>query len=381
VSIAAEDVPALADFAKQHNIGMTVVGPEAPLALGIVDYFRGQGLQIFGPDAYCAQLEASKAFSKRLMQRCGIPTASALITADIDEARAYIHAHSGPLVVKADGLAAGKGVIVCDTAAQAEAAARAMLEERIFGEAGATILLEERLTGREISVLAFCDGQAVHIMPVARDYKRAFDNDEGPNTGGMGAIAPAPDVSADVINEVVERVIMPAVKGLAADGHLYVGVLYAGIMLTQSGIMTLEFNCRFGDPETQVILPLLRTDLLSIAQACTTGTLASTQITWHEAHSAAVVMASGGYPGSYETGFRIEGLAASTQDGVVFHAGTRATPEGHVVTSGGRVLAAAATAPSLAQALSAAYAIIGGLHFHGAHYRRDIGRIRQVQDT
>lgn len=381
VPIPADDLHALADFARQHNIAMTIVGPEAPLALGIVDHFTARGLRIFGPDAYCAQLEASKAFSKRFMQRCGIPTAQALITADFDEARAYIHAHPGPLVVKADGLAAGKGVIVCDTAAQAEAAAHAMLAERIFGAAGATILLEERLTGREISVLAFCDGHSIHTMPVARDYKRALDADEGPNTGGMGAIAPAPDVSAELVSDVEQRVIIPAVAGMAAEGHPYTGVLYAGIMLTQAGIMTLEFNCRFGDPETQAILPLLDTDLLSIFEACTAGTLNTLNIAWRDAHSAAVVVASGGYPGSYETGFRIEGLAADAEKGIIFHAGTRATPEGDIVTNGGRVLAAAATAPTLHEALAAAYSIAGSVSFEGAHFRRDIGSIRQAQNS
>lgn len=375
VAINVEDISGLVQFAQSKAIGLVVVGPEAPLALGLVDVMMRAGVCAFGPTQAAAQLETSKAFSKTFMREAGIPTAAFAAFDAYDPAVAYVRECAHPVVVKADGLAAGKGVIVCEDAADAEAALRLMLVDRAFSEAGGRVVIEERLTGPEVSVLAFCDGATTTLMPPARDHKRIFDGDEGLNTGGMGAFTPPPDVSPALLEEIRRTVLQPAVDGMAARGIPYVGVLYAGLMLTPDGPRTLEFNCRFGDPETQAILPLLESDLLDIFEACVDGDLSGFNIDWKTGACAAVVAAAPGYPGEYARGLPITGLE-QVRDCTVFHAGTMRDEMGHLVTSGGRVLAVSAVADTLDSALERAYAGIGCIHFEGIHYRRDIGRSR-----
>ena len=375
ISIDAEDIVGLLDFARQQTVDLVVIGPEAPLALGMADAFQRAGVRVFGPTQAAAQLESSKAFAKAFMQRHSIPTGQYAAFDDYDRALAYLDTLQGAVVIKADGLAAGKGVTVCDTADQARAALHHMLVEGAFGAASQTVLIEERLTGPEVSVLAFCDGHTVEPMPPARDHKRVYEGDAGPNTGGMGAYAPVPDVDAALVDEITRTVLQPTVAGMAAEGTPYRGVLYAGIMLTADGPRVLEFNCRFGDPETQVILPLLETDLLDVLLACIEGRLDQTHMRWKTQACAAVVAASPGYPGSYPKGLPIAGAENLGRDDVfVFHAGT-GRYEGQLVTAGGRVLAVSALGENLTEALRHAYQALGGIRFEGMHYRRDIGHV------
>lgn len=379
VAIQADDIENLVRFASEQHIDLTVVGPEAPLAAGIVDAFGAAGLRAFGPSQAAAQLESSKAFSKAFMQRHHIPTAAYGAFTDYDSAAAFVRGFGKPVVVKADGLAAGKGVVVCDTVEDALHALQRILIDSEFGAAGTQVVIEERLTGTEASVLAFCDGQDVIVMPPARDHKRVFDQDEGPNTGGMGAYAVGDLqqalLSPEVLQEVKETVLLPTVRGMKQEGIPYQGVLYAGLMLTADGIRVLEFNARFGDPETQVILPLLKADLVDVLQACIDGNLSTIeeQNLWYKEACAGVVMASGGYPGEYAKGLVINGLEAVEQ-AVVFHAGTTTNKDGSTVTAGGRVLAVVARRETLDAALNTAYAAVEQIHFEGAHYRKDIGR-------
>ncbi len=375
VNIEGTDFAALREFVAANGIDLTVVGPEVPLAAGIVDDFAAHGLKIWGPSQAAARLEGSKAFAKEFMRRRGIPTGGFATFTDFDAARDYLLAQTEPVVIKASGLAAGKGVILPDTAAQAEAALRSIMLNREFGAAGDEVLIEERLTGPEVSVFAFCDGRTAQLMPTAQDHKRAFDRDEGPNTGGMGAYAPAPICPPDLLAEIDETVIQPTLAGLAAEGSPYVGVLYAGMMLTPAGPRVLEFNCRFGDPETQVLLPLLNSDLLDIIERSVEGRLAGLEIEWADAAAATVVLASGGYPGSYAKGKTITGLnEAAALDGVtVFHAGTTLADDGRLLTAGGRVLNVTGVGPSLQMALSRAYTAIERIHFEQMHFRTDIG--------
>ncbi|MEZ4646351.1 MAG: phosphoribosylamine--glycine ligase [Chloroflexota bacterium] len=371
--IGAEDIDRLVLWARGNKIDLTVVGPEVPLALGIVDTFRAAGLPIFGPSQAAAQLEASKAFAKQFMQEAGIPTATFAAFHDYTEAQAYAHSCNGEIVVKASGLAAGKGVVVCDNLGEALDALRQIMADRAFGASGDEVIIEERLSGPEVSLLAFCDGKtAVPLIP-ARDHKRAYDGDQGPNTGGMGVYAPPSDVDVALIDEIMRTVINPTVQGMAQRGTPYVGVLYAGIMLTANGPKVLEFNCRFGDPETQVILPLLDGDLAEIMLACIDGTLQPDMVRVQSGAAATVVMAAPGYPGSYPKGLPISGLDAVPSDVVLFHAGTAAAG-GQIVTNGGRVLAVSAVGADLETAVARAYAGIAHIHFDGAHYRTDIGR-------
>jgi phosphoribosylamine--glycine ligase len=375
--VADSDQPQLIALAQEQQIDLTVVGPEAPLASGVVDAFRERGLPIFGPSRAAAQLESSKAFAKSFMRDCGIPTADFVLFDQYEAARDYVEQQNRPLVIKADGLAAGKGVVVCDGPEAAEQALRRMLVEREFGDAGANVLVEQRLSGREVSVLAFSDGRSIALMPPARDHKRVCDGDRGPNTGGMGAYAPAPDLDAAQLDAIRRTILEPAVAGMAARGAPYVGVLYAGLMLTDNGPQTLEFNCRFGDPETQVILPLLKTPLDEVLLACVAGRLDQVEVRWRSGACAAVVLASAGYPGAYPKGLPIYGLnevAAefAPDELVVFHAGT-AGPAERPVTSGGRVLAVSGLGKTLAEALARAYAGVEWISFEGMHYRRDIG--------
>ncbi|MCL4507539.1 MAG: phosphoribosylamine--glycine ligase [Chloroflexi bacterium] len=379
VGIHSHDIQALLTYARSNGVDLTVVGPEAPLADGIVDEFMAAGLRIFGPTRAAAQLEASKAFAKSFMREHHIPTADYANFADYDEAAQWLRAYQKPVVVKADGLAAGKGVIMCHTPEEAHLALRRTMLEREFGDAGRTVVLEEFLTGPEVSLLAFSDGHTFVPMPPARDHKRINDHDQGPNTGGMGAYAPVPSVSPAVIEQICRTVMQPAIDGMAARGTPYKGVLYAGIMLTPDGPRTLEFNCRFGDPETQVILPLLQSDLFDILMACTTGRLAeiAPQIAWHSGACATVVLASPGYPGDYPKDLKIQGIekANALQGVTVFHAGTAAS-DGQVVTAGGRVLAVSAVGHDLTGALNRAYEGVHHIEFSGMHYRKDIGHTK-----
>ncbi len=375
VAIGAEDVDALAAFAERERIDLTVVGPEAPLVLGIVDRFRARGLRIFGPTAEAARLEGSKAFAKAVMERCGVPTAEYREFSDPGEARAYVRERGAPIVVKADGLAAGKGVTVARTVDEALEAVDAVMVERRFGEAGARIVVEECLEGEEASFLAFCDGRNVLPMVSSQDHKPVFDHDEGPNTGGMGAYSPAPVVTPELFDEIVETVIRPTVEGLAREGTPYVGVLYAGLMIQHGRPRVLEFNCRFGDPECQPIVMRMKGDLVPVLEACIDGTLDRVSLEWDPRPAVCVVMASGGYPGSYTKGHEIRGLeeAARLEDVVVFHAGTR-REDGRVVTAGGRVLGVTALGEDIPAAIRRAYEAVERISWEGVHYRRDIGR-------
>jgi len=383
VAIAATDIPALVDFARQQQVDLTVVGPEAPLVAGIVDTFRQAELPIFGPPAAAARLEGSKAFAKNFMRRHNIPTGEYPIFTDFESARTYLQRQHGPIVLKADGLAAGKGVLVYNSPVQAEDGLRKIMVERAFGAAGDTVIIEERLTGAEISILAWSDGETVFPVIPARDHKRAFDGDTGPNTGGMGAIAPAPDISPALVETIQQTILQPAVAGLAADGAPYVGILYAGLMLTDTGPQVLEFNCRFGDPETQAVLPLLETDIFDIFMACIAGRLATQSIHWRAGACATVVLASPGYPGSYPQGLPIVGIdaAAAQNDVTIFHAGTARDGAGRLVTAGGRVLAVSAVGADVSSALAKAYRGVRQIHFEGAHFRTDIGQTQRKDQT
>lgn len=375
VDLQEGDFAGLIDFARRSGVTLTVVGPEAPLADGMVDAFQAAGLRCFGPSKAAAQIEASKAFAKDFMARHGIPTARHATFSDFDAALAHLRQIDYPAVLKASGLAAGKGVILPASLDEAEAALRQIMLAREFGAAGDEVVIEERLAGPEASVLAFSDGRTVALMPAAQDHKRVFDGDQGPNTGGMGAYAPAPLMTPTLLDEVRRTVLQPTVDGLAAEGMPYIGVLYAGMMLTADGPRTLEFNCRLGDPETQVILPLLESDLVDVIEACLTGRLANVDVRWRDGAAATVVAASEGYPGSYPKGREISGVAeAEALPGVaVFHAGTRLDDAGRLLTDGGRVLAVTGIGGDLPAALGRAYAGIEPICFQGMHFRRDIG--------
>ncbi len=358
---------------KQRNIDLAVVGSEDPIAAGLVDRLAVEGIAAFGPTKDAAQIESSKVFSKELMSRHGIPTAAFGVFDDESEARAYIDAAKGSLVVKAEGLARGKGVIVTDSKESAQEAVTAIMSDRAFGAAGDRVVIEQRLFGPEVSAHAFTDGKAVAHMPFSCDHKPIFDGDEGPNTGGMGAYSPPgwldPADEARIRSEVTETVI----KAMFDEGRRYKGVLYPGVLCDSSGLMVLEFNCRFGDPEAQVLFPRLESDLLEVMWAVANNTLADVDLRWSDEACVGVVLASGGYPGSYETGLPIEGLDDLDADVIVFHAGTAKGDDGRLVTAGGRVLTVSALGPSLEAARNKAYANVERIRFDGMHYRRDIG--------
>ena len=374
VPISDTDVDGLLEFALWEGIDFTVVGPEAPLAEGIVDRFQGAGLSIFGPTQAAARIESSKSFAKELMLRAGVPTARAEVFLDFDAARAYVESLAPPVVVKADGLAAGKGVVVAETTERAVAALRAQMVERAFGSSGETVLVEEYLQGPELSVFAFVDGQRVSPLIAAVDYKRVGEGDTGPNTGGMGAYSPPLSV---LWNDEVERsaradIMEPVVAALADEGCPYVGVLYAGLMLTREGLKVIEFNCRLGDPEAQVVLPRIESDLLEIMLATVEGNVNDAPMRVSADSCVGVVAASGGYPDTYETGFPIGGWD-DMEDGVtVFHAGTKLDENEEVVTDGGRVLAVSASGATRHDARQKAYAAVEGITFEGSFFRRDI---------
>jgi phosphoribosylamine--glycine ligase len=373
IPIPAEDVEALLAWAKEQRPDLTVVGPEAPLCLGLADAFSAAGLRVFGPCRAAARMEGSKLFSKEVMTAAGVPTARSLAFADADAALAALDGFSLPMVVKADGLAAGKGVVIAQTRDEAAAAVRAMLVDGAFGPAGAQVLLEEFLEGEEASILALVDGERAVLLPPSQDHKRVFDGDQGPNTGGMGAYSPAPVVTPDLLPVIKERVILPVVRELKRRGIVYKGVLYAGLMIGPKGINVLEFNARFGDPETEAVLPRLGGDLLPALQACVDGTLDDALVQIRPEAAATVVLASGGYPGPYRKGLPIAGLdeAARVPDSVVFHAGT-ALKDGQTVTAGGRVLAVTALGADLQTAVARAYEAAAKIRFDGVHYRTDI---------
>lgn len=375
VAVDPEDFTAIRILVAEKQIELVLVGPEAPLAAGVTDALADTGALVFGPSKAAAQLEASKTFAKAFMERHGIPTAAYRTFTDAAAAKAYVDEIGVPLVVKADGLAAGKGVTV---AHQRETALRAIDDAMVggvFGDAGSRIIVEAFLEGEEASILAFSDGKTVIPMASSQDHKAAYDGDTGPNTGGMGAYSPAPLVTPALMEVIQRTVLQPCVDGMAADGTPYVGVLYAGLMINASGPQVVEFNCRFGDPETQVVLPRLTTDLIDVAEACCRGTLDQIALAYTDEPCVAVVMASKGYPGSYPKGLPIAGIAdADALDGVtVFHAGTRESG-GQLVTSGGRVLAVTALGTDLQDALEKAYAGVKAIHFEGAEYRTDIGQ-------
>ncbi|HOV59686.1 MAG TPA: phosphoribosylamine--glycine ligase [Candidatus Hydrogenedentes bacterium] len=375
VPVGARDFDSLAAFIEEKDISLTVVGPEDPLAAGIVDYLVERGETVFGPSAAAARLEASKAFAKAFMRRHNIPTAEAEVFDDPESARRYVQAHGAPVVIKADGLAAGKGVTVARTLEEALDAVDQVMERRVFGDAGARVVVEDFLEGEEASILAFCDGERVVPLPTSQDHKPVFDGDRGPNTGGMGAYSPAPVVTPALEEAIRETILRPVVEGMAAEGTPYRGVLYAGLMITARGPKVVEFNVRFGDPETQAVLPRLTSDLVPILMACAEGSLDRVSLACSDRPCVTVVMASGGYPGAYEKGKIIKGIdiAQRDPDVMVFHAGT-ALVEGHLVTAGGRVLNVTALADTLEEAVKKAYSAVDAIHFEGAHFRRDIAR-------
>ncbi|MBI2433867.1 MAG: phosphoribosylamine--glycine ligase [Candidatus Hydrogenedentes bacterium] len=363
-------------FIAQEGIGLTVVGPEDPLAAGIVDRLSGAGHVVFGPTAAAARLEASKSFAKDFMARHEIPTAEHAVFTTAEPAILYVRKRGLPIVVKADGLAAGKGVTVARTLEDAEQAIWSIMVHRTFGEAGARVVIEDFLEGEEASILAFSDGRTVVAMPSSQDHKAAFDHDQGPNTGGMGAYSPAPVVSREMLPRIEQDILRRCVDGMAADGTPYTGVLYAGLMMTMDGPKVVEFNCRFGDPETQVVLPRMRSDLVPALLACCNGTLDMTPIEYDDGACVTVVMASGGYPGPYEKGKEISGLAEAEADPdvTVFHAGTKHGENGRLLTNGGRVLNVTARGKDLRQTIGKAYGAVKKIQFDGAHFRRDIGQ-------
>ncbi len=373
VDIAATDVDALVSFAREHSADYVVVAPDDPLALGLVDALEDAGIPAFGPHKNAAIIEASKSFSKDLMKKYHIPTAKYEVFTDMDAALSYVLAEGAPIVVKADGLALGKGVVVAQTLSEAEEAVRSMMGEKKFGEAGARVVIEECMTGPEVSVLCFTDG--VHLSPMvsSQDHKRAYNGDEGPNTGGMGAFAPSPNYTPEIAQRCMDTIFRPTVEAMAKEGRPFRGCLYFGLMLTPDGPKVVEYNSRFGDPETQPVLSLLKTDLLEIMLACTNGTLDQLDIQWSGGAACCIVMASGGYPLSYKKGYEITGLDTVPEDVVVYHAGTK-LDGGRYLTSGGRVLGVTATAEDLEHAIAKAYGAVEHISFQDAHYRTDIGR-------
>ncbi|HHG9513780.1 TPA: phosphoribosylamine--glycine ligase [Citrobacter amalonaticus] len=375
VAIGATDIPALLNFAQSEKIDLTIVGPEAPLVKGVVDTFRAAGLKIFGPTAGAAQLEGSKAFTKDFLARHQIPTAEYQNFTEIEPALAYLREKGAPIVIKADGLAAGKGVIVAMTLEEAEAAVHDMLAGNAFGDAGHRIVIEEFLDGEEASFIVMVDGEHVLPMATSQDHKRVGDGDTGLNTGGMGAYSPAPVVTDDVHQRTMERIIWPTVKGMAAEGNTYTGFLYAGLMIDKQGNpKVIEFNCRFGDPETQPIMLRMKSDLVELCLAACEGKLDEKKSEWDDRASLGVVMAAGGYPGDYRTGDVIHGLPLEeVADGKVFHAGTRLDDNEQVVTSGGRVLCVTALGDTVAGAQKRAYALMTDIHWDDCFCRKDIG--------
>jgi phosphoribosylamine--glycine ligase len=370
--IKADDTDGLAKFAKENDIDLTVVGPENPLAAGIVDKFTESGLAIFGPTQKATEIESSKVFAKDLMQRHGIPCARSTSFSDLEQALDYLWQQTPPIVVKADGLAAGKGVIIAGTTAEAEEALKSIMKDKKFGASGDRVVIEEHLNGREMSFFVFTDGERVLPTVPACDYKRIYDGNQGPNTGGMGSYSPPPFYN-DLMGEIIMKTVMePAVLALADDGRTYRGTLYGGLMITNNIPKVIEFNARLGDPETQVVLPRMKTDLLEVILAVLENKLETIQLEWTEEACVGVVIASGGYPGSYKTDLPVSGLDEVDKDIMIFHAGTKSGPDGEILTSGGRVLTVSALGKDLAEAREKVYNNIDRIRFDGCYYRRDI---------
>ena len=371
--VKATDVPAIVALAKAEQVDFVCVTPDDPLALGCVDALEEAGIAAFGPNAQAAQMEASKIFSKNLMHKYGIPTARSEVFTDADAALAYLAAQQAPIVVKADGLALGKGVVVAQTIEEARQAVEEMMRGGKFGKSGARVLIEECMFGREVTVLCFCDGKTIVPMRASQDHKRVFDGDKGPNTGGMGAFAPSPLYTEEIAKRTEQEILLPTLRAMNAEGITFKGVLYVGLMLTAQGPRVVEYNARFGDPETQAVLPLLESDLMEIMMAVREQRLSGMDIRWKEQAAACIVLASGGYPGKYESGKVISGLEdAQAMGATVYHAGTKLV-DGAYVTAGGRVLGVTALGNTLADAVHGAYAAAEKIHFEGAHMRRDIG--------
>ena len=373
VPIKATDIDALTDYAVKEGFDLVMVAPDDPLAMGLVDRLEAAGIRAFGPHANAAIVESSKAFSKELMRKYGIPTARYATFTDMAQALDYIRSQGAPIVVKADGLALGKGVVVAQTVAEAEDAVRSMMEDRKFGESGSTVVIEECMTGPEVTVLAFTDGKAIVPMLSSQDHKRVDDNDQGPNTGGMGAFCPSPKYTPEIAAYCMEHIFRPTIDALAAEGRPFKGVIYFGLMLTPDGPKVVEYNARFGDPETQPILSMLETDLLDIFEAVIDERLDQLDIRWKNGAACCVVMASGGYPVGHKTGYPISGLEDVPEGVFVYHAGTK-LENGQYLTSGGRVLGVTATGPDLPSAIAAAYAGVEKIHFTDEHHRTDIGK-------
>jgi phosphoribosylamine--glycine ligase len=373
IDIDADNIDKLADFAQKEKIDLAIVGPELPLSKGIVNEFNKQGLKIFGPTKEAAEIESSKVFSKHLMKKYNIPTANYEVFQNSKKAFDYIKQQTFPLVIKADGLAAGKGVFIVKNLKQARDALNELMKKKTFGEAGRQIIIEEFLKGEEVSILAFCDGKTVVPMVSSQDHKKIFDNDQGPNTGGMGAYSSVPFYPDEFKKTVLEEILKPAIKGLQSEGREYKGVLYAGLVLTKEGPKALEFNARFGDPETQVILPRLKTDLIDILNAAIEGSLHKINIEWEDNAAVCVVVASGGYPGKYQKGKAISGLERlkKMKNIIAFHAGTK-FQDGEIVTSGGRVLGITAWDDTISKAKEKAYEGVEEIYFEDMYYRKDI---------
>lgn len=370
--VSIEDNAAIVKLAKEKEIDLVVVGPEVPLTNGVVDALAEAGIKAFGPDKLAAEIEGSKAFSKGLMKKYNIPTAKYEVFTEAEAAKAYIKVEGAPIVIKADGLAAGKGVIVAMTMDEALAAIDEIMGDKAFGSAGSRVVVEEFMAGEEVSVLCFTDGKTIIPMVPSQDHKRAYDNDEGSNTGGMGAYAPAPVGTPELLARVQKEILDSTIKAMEQEGRIYKGCLYAGLMVTEAGPKVVEFNCRFGDPETQVVLPLLDSDLVEVMLACIDGKLAETEVKWSNGAAVCIVMAAGGYPKSYRKGDEITGLEAAAEGGnIVFHAGTKAQ-DGKILTNGGRVLGVVAKADGIKEAVDKAYAAVDKISFADAHFRHDI---------
>ena len=375
VPIKATDIQAIAAFAKEKAIDFAVVAPDDPLCMGLVDLLNEAGIPAFGPTKAAALIEGSKVFSKGLMKKYGIPTAAYEVFDSAEAALEYLNSCTYPIVIKADGLALGKGVLICQTQEEAVCANREIMEEKVFGASGSRVVVEEFLTGPEVSVLCFTDGATIKPMVSSMDHKRALDNDQGLNTGGMGAIAPNPFYSEEIAARCMREIFLPTIHAMNKEGRTFRGCLYFGLMLTKDGPKVIEYNCRFGDPETQAVLPLLQSDLFTIMKATVDGTLDKTEVFFLSGASCCVVLASGGYPKSYEAGKEIKGLNTVKEPGVYhFHAGTKLLQDGKILTSGGRVLGVTATADSLSNAIAKAYRACRAISFEGMHKRNDIGQ-------
>ncbi len=377
LNLRPTDMEELGKAAKEKRIDLVVVGPEAPLASGIVDYLDNLGIPVFGPTKAASRIESSKAFARNLMENHGIPSPNGAVFSSCFEARKYLEEQPLPVVIKADGLAAGKGVIIADSLTEAHKTLSEIMETRIFGSAGDRVVIDEYVSGREVSLIAFTDGKTVSPMIPACDYKKIGDNDQGPNTGGMGSYSPPGFLSAGMTERVTRDILVPTVKAIAEEGIPYKGVLYAGLMIVDGEPVVLEFNARFGDPETQVILPLLKTDLVDILVGVVQGNLDRVNIEWSSEACVGVVMASAGYPGNYKTGFPIRGIDNLDEDMLVFHAGTRLGNDGTIYTDGGRVLTVAGRGKDMAEAREKVYGNIPNIHFEGCYYRKDIA-LREV---